>query len=203
LLTFLMRIIWEILSKRRLKKIKKKRVEVIFQLLLYKHDSYIWCNGAAEKLDLPYLGAFLDSLGTNFHHGANFAASGATIEPATGLLIDSGFNPLSLEIQLSQFDQFKNRTIELHTKGEKFDLPMPEDFSKALYTIDIGQNDLHFKLITVTLTEVFDYIPDLVNQTSLAIEVSARKSSLGGIPFVCVIVGLLLMSLHFCLLRWI
>lgn len=73
----------------------------------------------------------------------------------------------------------KNRTIELYRKGEKFDLPRPEDFSKALYTTDIGQNDLHFKLITVTLKEVFDYIPYLVNQTSLAIEVSAFKSSLG------------------------
>lgn len=142
-------------------------------------DGRLIIDFLAETLGLPYLGAFLDSLGTNFHHGANFAASGATIEPATGLLIDSGFNLLSLKIQLSQFDQFKNRTIELYRKGEKFDLPRPEDFSKALYTTDIGQNDLHFKLITVTLKEVFDYIPYLVNQTSLAIEVSAFKSSLG------------------------
>lgn len=42
-----------------------------------------------------------------------FAASGATIQPADGKLFEAGFNPLSLNTQLLQFEQFKDRTTEL------------------------------------------------------------------------------------------
>lgn len=72
---------------------------------------------AAVELGLPYLSAYLDSIESDFRHGANFAASGSTIQPVDGKLFDAGFNPLSLSIQLSQFQQFKDRTIELYTQG--------------------------------------------------------------------------------------
>ncbi|CAL5387591.1 unnamed protein product [Camellia sinensis] len=35
----------------------------------------------AETLGVPYLSAYLDSIGTNFSHGANFATGGSSIRP--------------------------------------------------------------------------------------------------------------------------
>jgi hypothetical protein len=74
-------------------------------------------NFAAEKLGLPYLNAYLDSIGTNFRHGANFATGGSTIQPVDAKIYDMGFSPISLDIQLLQFEQFKARTIELYKEG--------------------------------------------------------------------------------------
>lgn len=76
-----------------------------------------WHFNAAEKLGLPFLHAFLDSIGTNFRQGANFAVSGATVQKSNGELYDGGFNPLSLGIQLSQFEQLKARTAEFYQQG--------------------------------------------------------------------------------------
>ena len=56
---------------------------------------------AAEKLKMPYLSAYLDSIGANFQHGANYAASGTTIQLTDAKLYGAGFNPLSLSVQLS------------------------------------------------------------------------------------------------------
>ncbi|KAK7838646.1 gdsl esterase/lipase [Quercus suber] len=104
----------------------------------------------AEKLGLPFLSAYLDSIEPNFRHGANFGASGSTIQPTDAKLFGAGFNPLSLNIQLLQFEQFKDRTKEPFNQAKsswiKNNLPRPKEFSKALYTLDCGQNDLHFGL---------------------------------------------------------
>lgn len=47
----------------------------------------------------------------------NFAASGSTIQPVDSKLFGAGFNPLSLNIQLSQFEQLKERSMELYNQG--------------------------------------------------------------------------------------
>ena len=78
------------------------------------YDVYIL---VAEELGLPYVSGYLDSIGTNFRHGANFATSGSTIQPVDGKVFGAGFSPISLEIQLSQFKQFKARTIEMFNEG--------------------------------------------------------------------------------------
>ncbi|KAM6562325.1 hypothetical protein CsatB_022323 [Cannabis sativa] len=114
-------------------------------------DGKVIVDFIAERLGLPYLGAYLDSIGTNFRHGANFATGGSTIQSADVKVFEAGFSPISLEIQILQFKQFKARTDELFNDEAssldlKNSLPRPEDFSKALYTFDIGQNDLHFGL---------------------------------------------------------
>lgn len=72
---------------------------------------------AAEKLGLPYLSAYLDSVGTNFRHGANFATGGSTIQRVNTQMFDMGFSPISLDIQLLQFEQFKARAVELYEEG--------------------------------------------------------------------------------------
>lgn len=52
-------------------------------------------------------------------------------------------------------------------------LPKEEYFSEALYTFDIGQNDLTagYKL-NMTTEQVKGYIPDVLNQFSSAIRVT-------------------------------
>ncbi|KAH7847264.1 hypothetical protein Vadar_023918 [Vaccinium darrowii] len=106
-----------------------------------------YCDGRliidfiAEHLGLPYLSAYLDSFGSNFSHGANFAMGGEY------LVRDD--SQVTLECQVFQFIQFKSRSTALYNQIKdqkesplKSTLPRPEDFSKALYIIDMGQNDL-------------------------------------------------------------
>lgn len=79
---------------------------------------------------MPYLSAYLDSLGSslrhgrnfgvNFRHGANFATGGATILRPNKTLFESGVSPFYLDIQIAHFDQFKARTTSLYNHGEVF-----------------------------------------------------------------------------------
>ncbi|XP_050208000.1 GDSL esterase/lipase At5g14450-like [Mercurialis annua] len=128
----------------------------------------------AEKLELPYLSAYLDSIGTNFRHGANFATGGSTIEKMNTRIFEGGFSPFSLDLQLLQFEQFKERTVELYNQGRSSyvtnSLPRPEDFSKALYTLDIGQNDLHAGLKSMTEKQILGSIPYIIDQFAQAVE---------------------------------
>lgn len=68
----------------------------------------------AEKLQLPYLSPYLDSIGTNFRHGANFATGGSTIRRQNESVFLNGVSPFSLDIQIVQFNQFKDRTSKLY-----------------------------------------------------------------------------------------
>jgi hypothetical protein len=58
---------------------------------------------SAEELKLPYLSAYLNSVGSNYRHGANFAVGGASIRPG-------GYSPFHLGLQVSQFVLFKSHT---------------------------------------------------------------------------------------------
>ncbi|KMT07769.1 hypothetical protein BVRB_6g146920 [Beta vulgaris subsp. vulgaris] len=136
-----------------------------------------YCDGRliidfiAEKLGVPYLSAYLDALQANFQHGADFAASGTTIQHVDGKLYGSGLNPLSLDVQLLQFEELKERTSELYEQDNpKGRLPSPEDFSNALYAFDIGQNDIHHALSTMTEDEACKSIPVLITQFASAIK---------------------------------
>ncbi|XP_024991768.1 GDSL esterase/lipase At3g26430-like isoform X1 [Cynara cardunculus var. scolymus] len=139
-------------------------------------DGRLIIDFIAERLGLPYLSAFLDSIGSNFRHGANFAASGCTIQPADSLMLNRTFNPLTLDIQLLQFEQFKKRSSELYLEGpeKSFDikdrLPRPADFTRALYTFDIGQNDLHAGIISMKEEQVKTYIPTIINEFASVVE---------------------------------
>ena len=63
---------------------------------------FVWIY-AAEELKLPYLSAYLNSVGSNYRHGANFATGGSSIRPG-------GYSPFHLGLQVSQFIQFKSHT---------------------------------------------------------------------------------------------
>ncbi|KAH7515716.1 hypothetical protein FEM48_Zijuj10G0055900 [Ziziphus jujuba var. spinosa] len=126
---------------------------------LKSHDS--------ESLGLPYLSAYLDSVGSNFSHGANFATAGSTIRPQNTTISQSGYSPISLNVQFIQFSDFHRRTQIFLKKGELFKklLPKEDSFSQALYTFDIGQNDLTagYKL-NLTTEQVKAYVPDVLSQ---------------------------------------
>ncbi|WVY98882.1 hypothetical protein V8G54_031033 [Vigna mungo] len=67
-----------------------------------------------DAMDLPFLNAYLDSLGLpNFRKGCNFATTAATILSATS----SSLYPFSFRVQVSQFLRFKARALELIAKG--------------------------------------------------------------------------------------
>ncbi|PON64267.1 hypothetical protein PanWU01x14_125810 [Parasponia andersonii] len=50
-------------------------------------------------------------------------------------------------------------------------LPKPGSFSKALYTLDGGQNDLHYGLMKLTRKHLKESTSNIINQFSLSIEV--------------------------------
>lgn len=65
-------------------------------------------------MDLPFLNAYLDSIGVpSFRKGCNFAAAGSTTLPATATSV----SPFSFGLQVSQFLRFKARVLELLAKG--------------------------------------------------------------------------------------
>ncbi|KAF2308541.1 hypothetical protein GH714_010441 [Hevea brasiliensis] len=117
----------------------------------------------AEYLGLPYVSAYLDSIGTKFAHGANFASAGSSIRLGPR-------SPFFLALQVSQFIQFKARTTQLYkNSSNNGSLPNPKDFRKALYTFDIGQNDIIFGFMNTTENQVPVTFPDILSQFSQAV----------------------------------
>lgn len=66
----------------------------------------------AQGLGLPFLSPYLQSIGSNFTHGANFATAASTVRlPSTSVFV-SGVSPFSLAIQLNQMKEFRTRVLE-------------------------------------------------------------------------------------------
>uniref|UniRef100_A0A7N0VL08 GDSL esterase/lipase n=1 Tax=Kalanchoe fedtschenkoi TaxID=63787 RepID=A0A7N0VL08_KALFE len=110
-------------------------------------DGRLIIDFIAERLKMPYLSAYLDSFMPNFRRGANFAECGATIQPLDGQMFQSG-NILAMESHL----------------------PSPDDFTKALYTIDSGQNDLSAAVSSMTVGKAKASISNIINHFSSNIE---------------------------------
>uniref|UniRef100_A0A5B7BFV7 Putative Esterase isoform 2 n=1 Tax=Davidia involucrata TaxID=16924 RepID=A0A5B7BFV7_DAVIN len=137
-------------------------------------DGRLVIDFIAEHLNLPYLSAYLNTIGTNYRHGANFATGGSTIRRQNETIFENGISPFSLDIQIVHYDQFKARTGDLYDQvknpSDRSKLPRPEDFSKALYTFDIGQNDLSVGFRKLSDQQLRAAIPDIVNQFAAAIQ---------------------------------
>ena len=74
---------------------------------------YIYCDVSAKSLNLSFLSAYLDSLGTNFTGGANFATAASTIRlPARIIPANNGFSPFFFLVQHNQFVQLKARSCK-------------------------------------------------------------------------------------------
>ncbi|PIA30281.1 hypothetical protein AQUCO_05600007v1 [Aquilegia coerulea] len=137
-------------------------------------DGRLVIDFIAEKFGLPYLHPYLDSLAPNFRHGANFATGGSSIRTPTETIFETGHSPFPLASQLSQFEQFKARSTELYKQAknpsENAYLPNPDEFSNALYTFDIGQNDLSHVIGKVPDDQAKAIVPDMIQQYSAAIQ---------------------------------
>ncbi|CAA0824529.1 GDSL esterase/lipase [Striga hermonthica] len=151
-------------------------------------DGRLIIDFIAEHLGLPYLSPYLDSIGMNFKHGANFATAGSTIRMQNETIFENGLSPFSLDVQTVQHYQFKIRTSELYNQGDdpiraqnpadKNKLPIPQEFSKALYTFDIGQNDISSGFRKLTVPQLRDSIPDIINRFSASVTLKDRIGSL-------------------------
>ncbi|XP_010255795.1 PREDICTED: GDSL esterase/lipase At1g54790-like [Nelumbo nucifera] len=114
-----------------------------------------------EAMDLPFLNAYLDSVGApSFRKGCNFAAAASAILPATAYSI----SPFSFGIQVSQFIQFKARVLDLLSKGKKLNkyLPQKNYFEQGLYMFDIGQNDFAGAFYSKTEDQIIASIPTIL-----------------------------------------
>ncbi|KAM7269412.1 hypothetical protein ACFE04_024909 [Oxalis oulophora] len=136
-------------------------------------DGRLVIDFIAEGLGLPYLSAFLDSVGSNFTHGANFATAGSTVRPPNTTLHQGGFSPISLNVQFYEFNDFHRRSQTVRKRGGIFKklLPKGEEFSKALYTFDIGQNDLTAGYFSnMSTDQVRAYVPDVLDQFKIVVK---------------------------------
>ncbi|KAK4727018.1 hypothetical protein R3W88_031935 [Solanum pinnatisectum] len=132
-------------------------------------DGRLIIDFIAEYLGVPQLSPYLDTLGTSYRHGANFATGRATIRRINESWFANGVSPFPLDIQVEHYTQFKERTTYFYNQGkeesDKSRLAIPVEFSKALYTIDIGQNDISaaFRMLP-NMEQVRAIIPDIINQ---------------------------------------
>ncbi|CAN1195621.1 GDSL esterase/lipase At3g26430 [Linum perenne] len=134
-------------------------------------DGRLVIDFIAENLGLPYISPFLDSVGSNFTHGANFATVGSPVRPPNQTIPQSGFSPISLDIQSNQFHDFLNRSQIVRARGGVYSqiLPKLDHFTRALYTFDIGHNDLTSAFfLNMTTSQVIAQIPDVLAQFKTA-----------------------------------
>lgn len=96
-------------------------------------DGRLIIDFLCQSLNTKFLSPYLESLGSNFENGANFAIVGSTTLPE--------YKPFALNVQVMQFHHFRSRSLELAATGAK-GFFNEQQFRNALYMIDIGQNDL-------------------------------------------------------------
>ncbi|KAL3729555.1 hypothetical protein ACJRO7_026650 [Eucalyptus globulus] len=118
-------------------------------------DERLTIDFLCESLNTSFLSPYLESLGPNFSNGANFAVSRATTIPRD--------QPFSLGIQLHQYLDLVSR-ISGHAN-----LVGKDGFADALYTIDIGQNDLTAQFTNLPYLQVIGNIPIFIEEIRFAI----------------------------------
>lgn len=132
-------------------------------------DGRVIVDFLAQGLGLPYLSPYLQSIGCDFRHGANFATSASTVlMPQTSLFV-SGVSPFYLQVQLQQFKLFKVKVEEFQSK-ENTNLPPSDIFGKSLYTFYIGQNDFTGNLASKGIGGVKEYLPQVTSQITNTIK---------------------------------
>ncbi|GLT94998.1 hypothetical protein SLE2022_127050 [Rubroshorea leprosula] len=122
-----------------------------------------------DAMDLPFLNAYLDSIGApSFRKGCNFAAAASKILPATA----DSISPFSIGVQVDQFLRFKSRVLELQAEGKKYAkyIPAKDYFGRALYMFDIGQNDLAGGFYSKTFDQIVAQIPTILAEFEAAIK---------------------------------
>ncbi|XP_031280630.1 GDSL esterase/lipase At1g09390-like isoform X1 [Pistacia vera] len=123
-------------------------------------DGRLIIDFLCESLNTNYLTPYLESLGPNFSNGVNFAICGAATLPR--------YTPLQLGGQMLQFSRFRSLSPQLISKGYK-NMVSEEDFKKALYIFDIGQNDLAGAFGYLSYEQVLEKIPSFIAEIKFAI----------------------------------
>ncbi|KDP28531.1 hypothetical protein JCGZ_14302 [Jatropha curcas] len=130
-------------------------------------DGRLIVDFLAEALGFPFLSPYLQSIGSDFRHGANYATLASTVLlPNTSLFV-TGISPFSLAIQLNQMKEFKVKVDEFHSTNKKTgstNLPSPDIFGKSIYTLYIGQNDFTSNLGAIGIAGVKQYLPQVIAQ---------------------------------------
>ncbi|KAL5558408.1 hypothetical protein UlMin_034619 [Ulmus minor] len=109
-------------------------------------DGRLVIDFIAQSYGLPYLSAYQDSQETTFKHGANFATAASTIRLPKQVIPDGGFSPFYLDVQYTQFVRLKGY------------------FKEALYTFDIGQNDIGESIFAnMSLQQIKATVPDIIS----------------------------------------
>lgn len=127
---------------------------------------------AAQALGLPFLSPYLQSVGSDFRHGANFATLASTVElPKTSLFV-SGISPFSLGIQFNQLKELSTRSQFVASTANGI-LPHRSIFSQALYTFDIGQNDFTSELGSLGIVGVKQRLSQVASQIAWTIKVNS------------------------------
>ncbi|NP_001357613.1 alpha-L-fucosidase 2 [Zea mays] len=123
-------------------------------------DGRLVIDFICESLHTPFLSPYLKALGADFSNGVNFAIGGSTATP--------GGSPFSLDVQLHQWLYFRARSMEMINLGQRPPIDR-EGFRKAIYTIDIGQNDVS-AYMHLPYDQVLAKIPGFVAQIKYTIE---------------------------------
>ncbi|KAG0498142.1 hypothetical protein HPP92_002833 [Vanilla planifolia] len=109
-------------------------------------DGRLVIDFLAQTIGLPFLSPYLQSIGSSFKHGANFATLASTVLPPNTSLFISGISPFYLGVQLNQMKELRDKVLHMSSQAN---LPSHEIFRQALYTIDIGQNDFTSNLASI------------------------------------------------------
>ncbi|KAL5558405.1 hypothetical protein UlMin_034616 [Ulmus minor] len=131
-------------------------------------DGRLVIDFIAQSYGLPYLSAYLDSQGTNFKHGANFATASSTIRLPSQVIPNGGFSPFYLDVQYTQFVRLKSPSQAIRNRGKKHAKLVPQlqggYFKEALYTFDIGQNDIGEAIFAnMSLQQIKASVPDIIS----------------------------------------
>lgn len=144
-------------------------------------DGRLMLDFLAQALGLPFISPYLQSIGSDYRHGANYATLASTVLlPNTSLFV-TGISPFSLAIQLNQMKAFKTQ-VEEHSwdQQESKRLPSLDIFGKSLYTFYIGQNDFTSNLAAIGVGGVKQYLPQVVSQIAGTVK---ELYALGGRAF--------------------
>lgn len=126
----------------------------------------------AQALNFPFLHPYLQPVGGDFRHGANFATSGSMA--ANNSYPASLTPPFTFYVQSRQFEYFKQQTLALWKNAEngllKSSLKLltrPRRFQKGLFFVTTGTND--FLVPLVLLGQTIDQVKANVTGISNAV----------------------------------
>ncbi|KAG6552134.1 hypothetical protein Mapa_006443 [Marchantia paleacea] len=106
-------------------------------------DGRLLVDFLCQAMGLPNLHSAMQTVDSDYSHGANFATAGATVMPITYL------SPFPLPVQYLQFLRFQQDVIALRSNPATKPallrrIPTIESFSTGLYMIGMGGNDFTF-----------------------------------------------------------